>query len=99
MKTKKRSKKNKKEQEEIKPAVPAEPGMIHIPLSEQELLTLLNLMNVASKTFDMLASQSLSQGDEESYNVFSARKKLSEIYITKLGSTFAIGEPESREFH
>lgn len=74
-------------------------SVVNIALSKEELTTLVNLMNVCSQTFKMLAEQAVQQNDEQSTAVFTARQHLSRIYADKLAISSIIGEPPSRDLH
>ena len=76
-----------------------EPEMVNIPFTKEELDTFSNLMTISVHTFQKLALQAASENDDASFNVFSARQKLSFMLANKLISFNRIGEPTSREMH
>jgi hypothetical protein len=91
----------KKKIKKTLPAAPPMPeaGMHNVCFSKDELTTLISLMNIASKTFEILALNCVKDGDDDTYNILSARQKLSSMYATRLSNSMTIGEPESRDFH
>lgn len=91
---------SKEDEEQPSPkAIPVEPNFISVSLSKEELATLTNLLGVTAKTFENLALQAASQNDEESYQILSARYKLSNHFASKLIDFFKMPEPISREIH
>jgi hypothetical protein len=76
-----------------------ESSFISFSLSKEELATLTNLLGVTAKTFESLALQAAQQNDEETYQIFSARHKLSNHFVSKLVDIFKMPEPISRDIH
>jgi plastocyanin domain-containing protein len=80
------------------PPLPAEAG-INVTFTSEELVTFTNLLNMSSLTFKALANSAQQQNDEKTYEILSARQKLSAMLAFKLASFNDMGEPTSRDLH
>lgn len=98
MKTKTK-KKSKPVEEVLKSAPTVQVGTINLTMSKEELNTLINLMTISAKTFETLAIRAAQEDDKSSFDVFAARQKLSNLYVSRLVASMTIGEPDSREYH
>jgi hypothetical protein len=80
-------------------APPADFSQIHVCLSAEELITFANLMTITAQTYQRLALAAIEANDEVTYQVLSARQKLSSMLANKLAVSSNIGEPISRDVH
>ena len=76
-----------------------EENTVNVALSQADLETFINLMTVCSQTFEALALQAAQEKDMASFDVLSARHKLSFVFANKLAEFNSVGEPTSRDLH
>lgn len=80
-------------------AAPIDPSNIHIMFTKEEIDTFANLLIISAQMYQQLALSSAEQNDEKSFNILSARQKLSAMLAGKFATSSAIGEPTSRDIH
>lgn len=74
-------------------------GHTLIELSKSDLESLIGILSIASQTFSALATSSAETNNDQSYGVFAARARLSQLFSQKFSSFKNIGEPESKLPH
>jgi hypothetical protein len=94
---KKKTKKLKTKVVEKAPEV--ESGLINIGFTRADLSIYVNLLSIMAQTFEQLALSSADGNDTKSFDILSARHRLTVALANRFVLHHNIGEPESRDIH
>ena len=72
---------------------------ININLSAEELASLVNTLAIAKAIFENSAEISYNNGDQDTYDKFTHRADICDLFIEKLVKNIDIGEPASDTHH
>ena len=76
-----------------------EPGHVNIPLTHDELETLITLLSSSVDAYTLLANRTAALGDVDASNVLASRAELCNIFVKHLNIHLNIDEPNSRLKH
>lgn len=76
-----------------------EPGYVNIPLTYNELETLVTLLGSSIEAYELMAKRTAAVGDSTTSGVLASRAQLCDIFMRHFNSHLIMEEPDSRLKH